>query len=150
MQVKAAIENSVAPIKEKVKNPETGEMVEMETLSRTGGVVNAYTAVKNASEMAATPNPQFKLAEQQKNQKKNDDKKDKDKDKKDEQKDKKEKDKEDIKNPNNKEEQAPQPAMSKEQAEKMLNALKNDEKKMHALRKKKGEPGQKVKVEKDW
>ncbi|MBK7088255.1 MAG: S8 family serine peptidase [Chitinophagaceae bacterium] len=61
LQVKAAIENSVAPIKEKVKNPETGEMVEMETLSRTGGVVNAYTAVKNASEMAATPNPQFKL-----------------------------------------------------------------------------------------
>ncbi|QQS64296.1 MAG: S8 family serine peptidase [Chitinophagaceae bacterium] len=46
LQVKAAIENSVAPIKEKVKNPETGEMVEMETLSRTGGVVNAYTAVK--------------------------------------------------------------------------------------------------------
>lgn len=44
----------------------------------------------------------------------------------------------------------PQPQMSKEQAEKMLNALKNDEKKMQALRKKKGEPAQKVKVEKDW
>jgi hypothetical protein len=40
--------------------------------------------------------------------------------------------------------------MSKEQAEKMLNALKNDEKKMQSLRKKKGDPGQKVKVEKDW
>ena len=92
---------------------------------------------------------QAKLAEQQKNQKK-DDKKDKDKDKKDQQKDKKEKDKEDIKNPNDKEQQAPQPAMSKEQAEKMLNALKNDEKKIQALRKKKGDPGQKVKVEKDW
>ncbi|MES2761992.1 MAG: tetratricopeptide repeat protein [Bacteroidota bacterium] len=94
---------------------------------------------------------QKKLAEQQKNQQKNDDKKDQDKkDKKDEKKDQKEKDKEDIQNPNNKEEQAPQPQMSKEQAEKMLNALKNDEKKMQSLRKKKGEPGQKVKVEKDW
>lgn len=94
---------------------------------------------------------QKKLAEQQKNQQNKDDKKNQDKqDKKDEQKDKKEKDKEDIKNPNNKDEQAPQPQMSKEQAEKMLNALKNDEKKMQALRKKKGEPGQKVKVEKDW
>jgi hypothetical protein len=40
--------------------------------------------------------------------------------------------------------------MSKEQAEQMLNALKNDEKKMQSLRKKKGEPGQKKKVDKDW
>jgi len=87
---------------------------------------------------------QKKLAEQQKNQKK-DDKKDQDKkDKKDDQKDKKEQKKEQQK------EEAPQPQMSKEQAEKMLNALKNDEKKMQALRKKKGDPGQKVKVEKDW
>ena len=87
---------------------------------------------------------QKKLAEQQKNQKK-DDKKDQDKkDKKDDQKDKKEQKKDQQK------EEAPQPQMSKEQAEKMLNALKNDEKKMQALRKKKGDPGQKVKVEKDW
>ena len=94
---------------------------------------------------------QKKLAEQQKNQKKNDDKKDQDKkDKKDEQKDKQEKDKENINNPNDKDKQEAQPQMSKEQAEKMLNALKNDEKKMQSLRKKKGEPGQKVKVEKDW
>ena len=92
---------------------------------------------------------QRELKKQQDQQKK-DDKKDDKKDKKDEQKDKKDKDKEDIKNPNNKDQQAPQPQMSKEQAEKMLNALKNDEKKMQALRKKKGEPGQKVKVEKDW
>lgn len=83
---------------------------------------------------------QKKLAEQQKNQKK-DDKKDQDKkDKKDDKKEKKEE----------KKEEAPQPQMSKEQAEKMLNALKNDEKRMQALRKKKGDPGQKVKVEKDW
>lgn len=94
---------------------------------------------------------QKKLAEQQKNQQNKDDKKNQDKqDKKDEQKDKKEKDKEDIKNPNNKDEQAPPPQMSKEQAEKMLNALKNDEKKLQSLRKKKGDPEQKVKIEKDW
>ena len=94
---------------------------------------------------------QRELKKQQDQQKKNDkDKKDDKKDKKDEKKDKGEKDKEDIKNPNNKDQQAPQPQMSKEQAEKMLNALKNDEKKMQSLRKKKGEPGQKVKVEKDW
>ena len=40
--------------------------------------------------------------------------------------------------------------MSKEQAEKMLNALKNSEKKMQSLRKKKGDPSEKIKVEKDW
>ena len=40
--------------------------------------------------------------------------------------------------------------MSKEQAEKMLNALKNNEKKLQANRKKKGDPANKVKVEKDW
>lgn len=92
---------------------------------------------------------QQKLAEQQKNQNK-DDKKDqnkKDQDKKDQEK----KDKEDVNNKNDKEKQeAQQPQMSKEQAEKMLNALKNEEKKMQALRKKKGDPANKVKVEKDW
>ena len=67
-----------------------------------------------------------------------------------EQKEKQEKDKENINNPNDKDKQEAQPQMSKEQAEKMLNALKNDEKKMQSLRKKKGDPGQKVKVEKDW
>jgi tetratricopeptide (TPR) repeat protein len=85
------------------------------------------------------------LAEQQKNQKD----KNKDKDKKDDQKkENKSEDKKDKGEKNKQEEQQPQ--MSKEQAEKMLNALKNDEKKMQSLRKKKGEPGQKVKVEKDW
>jgi tetratricopeptide (TPR) repeat protein len=95
---------------------------------------------------------QKKLAEQQKNQKNKDDKKNQDKkDKKDDKQDKKEKDKEDINNKNDKDKQeAQQPQMSKEQAEKMLNALKNDEKKMQSLRKKKGDPANKVKVEKDW
>lgn len=95
---------------------------------------------------------QKQLQKQQKNQNKNQDKKDqdkKDKEKKDQE--KKEQDKQDINNQNDKDKQeAQQPQMSKEQAEQMLNALKNSEKKMQALRKKKGEPGQKVKVEKDW
>ncbi len=93
---------------------------------------------------------QKKLAEQQKSQNKNDDKKNQDK-KEQEKKDQEKKEKEDINNKNDKEKQeAQQPQMSKEQAEKMLNALKNDEKKMQALRKKKGDPANKVKVEKDW
>jgi Ca-activated chloride channel family protein len=92
---------------------------------------------------------QKKLAEQQKKQKK-DDKKDQNK-KDQENKDQEKKEKEDINNKNDKEKQeAQQPQMSKEQAEKMLNALKNDEKKMQSLRKKKGDPANKVKVEKDW
>lgn len=93
---------------------------------------------------------QKKLAEQQKNQNKNDDKKDQDK-KDQEKKDQEKKEKEDINNKNDKDKQeAQQPQMSKEQAEKMLNALKNDEKKMQSLRKKKGDPANRVKVEKDW
>lgn len=90
---------------------------------------------------------QRELKKQQDQQKKND--KDKKDDKKDDQKkENKPEDKKDKGEKDKKEE--PQPQMSKEQAEKMLNALKNDEKKMQSLRKKKGEPGQKVKVEKDW
>lgn len=90
---------------------------------------------------------QHELKKQQDQQKKNDkDKKDdkKDQDKKDEKQDKKENKNEQEK------QQEQQPQMSKEQAEKMLNALKNDEKKMQSLRKKKGDPSQKIKVEKDW
>ena len=91
---------------------------------------------------------QKKLAEQQKNQKNKDNKKDQqqkdqnknEQDKKEQNQDKKEQEKQ----------QAQQPQMSKEQAEKMLNALKNDEKKMQAIRKKKGDPANKVKIEKDW
>jgi Ca-activated chloride channel family protein len=85
------------------------------------------------------------LAEQKKNQK------DKDKDKKDDKKDgDKPEDKKDKGEKDKDKQEAQQPQMSKEQAEKMLNALKNDEKKMQSLRKKKGDPGPKVKVEKDW
>lgn len=97
---------------------------------------------------------QSQLKKQQQNQKNQDDKKNQDKkdeNKKDDKKDQGEKDKEDINNQNDKEKQeAQQPKMNKEQAEQMLNALKNAEKKLQAQRKKKGDPGQKVKVEKDW
>lgn len=97
---------------------------------------------------------QKQLKKQQQNQKNQDDKKNQDKkdgNKPEDKKDKGEQDKEKInnKNENNKEE-AQQPQMSKEQAEQMLNALKNAEKKLQATRKKKGDPGEKVKVEKDW
>ncbi len=93
---------------------------------------------------------QKKLAEQQKNQNKNDKNKDKKDDKKKDDK-KDDKDKEKANNQNDKDKQeAQQPQMSKEQAEKMLNALKNNEKNMQGLRKKKGDPSQKIKIEKDW
>lgn len=89
---------------------------------------------------------QRKLKEQQKNQNKNQNKNDKQQEK-----NQKEKDKEKVNNPNDKDKnEAQQPQMSKEQAEKMLNALKNSEKNNQKLREKKGEPGQKKNVEKDW
>jgi len=90
---------------------------------------------------------QKKLAEQQKNQQNKDNKQNQDQQKKQEQDQKNQQEKKDQENQQQKDQQ---PQMSKEQAEKMLNALKNDEKKLQALRKKKGEPGQKVKIEKDW
>ncbi len=96
---------------------------------------------------------QRELKKQQDQQKKNEKKDDKKKEgeKPEDKKDKGEKDKEDINNKNDKDKQeAQQPQMSKEQAEKMLNALKNSEKKMQSLRKKKGDSGEKIKVEKDW
>ncbi|HEV7780450.1 MAG TPA: S8 family serine peptidase, partial [Chitinophagaceae bacterium] len=48
-QVKMVIEKSSAQLKEKVKNPETGEMVPLSDISKAGGVVNAYEAIKLAS-----------------------------------------------------------------------------------------------------
>jgi Ca-activated chloride channel family protein len=85
---------------------------------------------------------QRKLKEQQKNQNKD---KQQNQDKQQQ-----EKDKQKVNNPNDKDQQESQPpAMSKEQAEQMLNALKNSEKKNQDLHEKKGE-GQKKNVEKDW
>ncbi|RYD99808.1 MAG: peptidase S8 [Sphingobacteriales bacterium] len=47
-QVKYVIENSAVKPSIKTKKPGSGEMVELGTLSRTGGIVNAYEAVKLA------------------------------------------------------------------------------------------------------
>ncbi len=48
-QVKMVIEKSAQKPAGKVKNPETGEMVDLSDISKTGGLVNAYEAVKLAS-----------------------------------------------------------------------------------------------------
>jgi subtilisin family serine protease len=47
-QVKMVIEKSSIK-QDKVKNPETGDMVPLSDLSRSGGIINAYEAVKLAS-----------------------------------------------------------------------------------------------------
>ncbi len=53
VQLKEAIEKSAVISKEKVNNPETKEKVLLSTLSKTGGFVNAYEAVKYAGNMNA-------------------------------------------------------------------------------------------------
>jgi cell wall-associated protease len=53
IQLKEAIEKSSVVSNEKVNNPETKEKVLMSTLSKTGGFVNAYEAVKYAGNMNA-------------------------------------------------------------------------------------------------
>jgi subtilisin family serine protease len=56
VQLKEAIEKSVVVSKEKVNNPETKEKVLLSTLSKTGGFVNAYEAVKYAGNMKLKTN----------------------------------------------------------------------------------------------
>jgi subtilisin family serine protease len=56
-QVKMVIEKSAAKPVDKVKNPETGEMVDLAELSRAGGVVNDYEAVKLASTIKGDRKP---------------------------------------------------------------------------------------------
>jgi cell wall-associated protease len=51
LQLKEVIEKSAVVSKEKVNNPETKEKVLLSTLSKTGGFVNAYEAVKYAGNM---------------------------------------------------------------------------------------------------
>lgn len=53
-QVKLIIEQSAVPFAADVTNPGTGEKMKLTELSRTGGVVNAYEAVKMADELART------------------------------------------------------------------------------------------------
>ena len=48
-QVKMVIEKSVQIPEQKVKNPETGDEVTLSDISRTGGIINAYEAVKLAA-----------------------------------------------------------------------------------------------------
>ena len=56
-QVKTVIEKSSVKLTEKVKNPETGDMVSLSTLSRSGGLVNAYEAIKLASTIKGERKP---------------------------------------------------------------------------------------------
>lgn len=56
-QVKYAIEKSAIKPGQKVKNPETGEEVSLGELCRTGGVINAYEAIKLASTLKPETRP---------------------------------------------------------------------------------------------
>ena len=57
VQLKEVIEKSSVKSDELVNNPQTKEKVKMSTLSKTGGFVNAFEAVKYASTMNATAKP---------------------------------------------------------------------------------------------
>ncbi len=48
-QLKYVIERSATPLTEKVKNPGTGEMASLADLSKSGGLLNAYEAIKLAA-----------------------------------------------------------------------------------------------------
>jgi Ca-activated chloride channel homolog len=90
--------------------------------------------------------------QQKQDQKKKDDKKDKDKDKKDDKdqqkKDEKNKEKQDKKDQQKPEEEKNK--ISKEDAQRLLNALQNDEKNLHDKMKKGKVNGVPVEIEKDW
>jgi subtilisin family serine protease len=48
-QVKMVIEKSSTKLTEKVRNPETGDLVALSEIAKSGGLINAYEAVKLAS-----------------------------------------------------------------------------------------------------
>jgi subtilisin family serine protease len=48
-QLKYVIEKSATPLTEKVKNPGTGEIASLADLSKSGGLLNAYEAIKLAA-----------------------------------------------------------------------------------------------------
>jgi cell wall-associated protease len=54
-QIKYCIEKSARPVTVKVKKPGTDELVDMNSLSKTGGLLNAYDAAKLASTLNAKP-----------------------------------------------------------------------------------------------
>jgi len=110
-----------------------------------------------AQQMLKKEEEQKKKDQDKKDKDKKDDKdnKDKDKDKKDQDKkdQKKDQDKkdQDQKDKQDKQNEKPQPQqLSKEDAQRMLDALANDEKKVQDKLKKKNAKGVKVQVEKDW
>ncbi len=57
VQLKEVIEKSAVKSSEKVNNPETKEKVELSTLSKTGGFVNAFEAIKYAATIKANAKP---------------------------------------------------------------------------------------------
>jgi cell wall-associated protease len=60
-QVKFAIEKSASPLTDKVKLPGSSEMVSMADISTSGGILNAYEAVKLASTLKPENKKQDKL-----------------------------------------------------------------------------------------
>jgi len=56
-QVKMVIEKSSVKLAEKVKNPETEEMVALTEISKSGGLINAYEAIKLASTIKGDRKP---------------------------------------------------------------------------------------------
>ena len=59
-QVKMVIEKSASKPADKVKNPETGELVSLGDISKSGGIINAYEAVKLASTLKGERNKPIK------------------------------------------------------------------------------------------
>jgi subtilisin family serine protease len=55
-QIKYVIEKSVSPEKEKVKLPGTDELVNLSDISKTGGEINAYNAIKLAATLKGERN----------------------------------------------------------------------------------------------
>ncbi|HEV2830895.1 MAG TPA: S8 family peptidase, partial [Hanamia sp.] len=55
-QIKYVIEKSVSPEKEKVKLPGSGELVNLSDISKTGGEINAYNAIKLAATLKGERN----------------------------------------------------------------------------------------------
>jgi subtilisin family serine protease len=59
-QVKMVIEKSAQKPAEKVKNPETGELVSLSDISKSGGLINAYEAIKLAATLKGERNKTVK------------------------------------------------------------------------------------------
>ncbi len=60
-QVKMVIEKSAQKPEESVKDPGTGDLVSLGELSRSGGIINAYEAIKLASAIKGERKPEHQL-----------------------------------------------------------------------------------------